>query len=795
MKGAQEKEKRSVPKREKSVKKGREESNNKTVVNLVKDLNRGVHVCAMASRLKRRSSVHRAHPMDGLSGTAAGSGAPGAGSGNDSFDERPSEMVAPPEDEERERRARRGAHKRQSMGHVAHGAGSAAAAAAVASPGLEGTPSGGHQPQSAVYSNAQLAEIYDHCIRLSAENKINPKNAFQLKMIDYMAEMVKKKKSDMDNFQAASCALDASTKIYAYRVDSVHTETLKLASGVGSNKADKEEAGAGEDGEDGGADDQDAKKKRKKRKRATMVEKNLANINCSKFELEFDVDPLFKKVSAQFDSGGGGGQFLSNLRMRDDGCELLLDSRASASAGPSAAAGKSTEEVEVEEAHLPKISDDLLICPTFADFSFRGWSLEKEESMLKSQESAAKDQGGDGGGGLAENDEHVFDPDALPNNQFADDDGGIFGGDDFGDDGAGEDGAGGGGGGAGYNPMMGRNVTMALMDVKNLRDHLSAVPTEYSYFDTGRIGAWAGPKHWKFKPMHRLPAGDDDKKKRQKKDKEKINFEELDDGNKLLQDFVQKAMTVPKKAIKLQNKTMLSWGDEKNALPEDMNYSGKEFVKLESMIKSNVAPRRRLASESQSVDDTVEDYNFDNPNDTQNFCPGLNADTENYPPNETTKGTTGDDFSQGISGLGEATAGGEEDGGGLGLIAAPNKVEKIQIGYAKLAKKIDMRKLKTVEWDILNESVLGMDKENSKDFNKTAPADESKNGSTVLSQKGSTSFREMYNLLLGPSQLPSKMKENLSVPLAFVALLHLCNEQVLELSNENGLDNLLIRKA
>ena len=28
-------------------------------------------------------------------------------------------------------------------------------------------------------------------------------------------------------------------------------------------------------------------------------------------------------------------------------------------------------------------------------------------------------------------------------------------------------------------------------------------PSEYSYFDTGRFGGWAGPRHWKFKPLQR----------------------------------------------------------------------------------------------------------------------------------------------------------------------------------------------------------------------------------------------------------------------------------------------------
>ena len=48
---------------------------------------------------------------------------------------------------------------------------------------------------------AQLAEHYNNCIKLSAENKISTKNAFNLQLIDYMATMIKKKESDMNNFQ------------------------------------------------------------------------------------------------------------------------------------------------------------------------------------------------------------------------------------------------------------------------------------------------------------------------------------------------------------------------------------------------------------------------------------------------------------------------------------------------------------------------------------------------------------------------------------------------------------------
>ena len=49
------------------------------------------------------------------------------------------------------------------------------------------------------------------------------------------------------------------------------------------------------------------------------------------------------------------------------------------------------------------------------------------------------------------------------------------------------------------------------------------------------------------------------------------------------------------------------------------------------------------------------------------------------------------------------------------MVSAPNRVEKIQIGYAKQAKKMDMRRLKAVEWNILQTSCFEQDKENDTD--------------------------------------------------------------------------------
>lgn len=70
--------------------------------------------------------------------------------------------------------------------------------------------------------------------------KINSKNAFGLHLIDYMQDLIKNvKEGEMTNFQIASCTLDAGAKIYAGRVDSIHTQAYKMLSGLGRTENDQ----------------------------------------------------------------------------------------------------------------------------------------------------------------------------------------------------------------------------------------------------------------------------------------------------------------------------------------------------------------------------------------------------------------------------------------------------------------------------------------------------------------------------------------------------------------------------
>jgi condensin complex subunit 2 len=54
-------------------------------------------------------------------------------------------------------------------------------------------------------------------------------------------------------------------------------------------------------------------------------------------------------------------------------------------------------------------------------------------------------------------------------------------------------------------------------------------------------------------------------------------------------------------------------------------------------------------------------------------------------------------------------------------------------------------------------------------------------------------FSDMYATL--PSRLPSKLAENLSAPLAIVALLHLANEKTLDIEGNEDLSDLIITQS
>jgi len=182
-------------------------------------------------------------------------------------------------------------------------------------------------------SNPQLSDLYEQCIHLASANKINQKNAWSLRLIDHIGDVLGNQASGSEmNFQRASCTLDASVMIYSSRVDSVHKETFKVLGGLSRSDADKkkdkegDEGESGDEGEDNGADgDNKAKKKRARKAHSTTLETRPIQLNVKRIEMEVEVDPLFQKTTAAFDEGGAKGLLLNNLSVYG-GCNIAFDS-------------------------------------------------------------------------------------------------------------------------------------------------------------------------------------------------------------------------------------------------------------------------------------------------------------------------------------------------------------------------------------------------------------------------------------------------------------------------------------
>merc|ERR1719370_2212828 len=634
-------------------------------------------------------------------------------------------------------------------------------------------------------SHAQLAEHYQHCLKLSAENKVSQKNAFNLQLIDWMAQAIgKKSKSasdggvDINDFQIAAGTLDASTKIYGFRVDVVYNDTFKLASGLtqsSKQKADENLDGSNVEGDEGaaaegeeGLNNQEGVKKRKRIKKSATVEKNLKNINIGKMELEFDVDPLFKKTTSQFDAAGGGGnQFLASLRLRDDASALMMDSDTILETRSAVTPAKKAGSTRVPL--IPRNLQDFQVCSEqLRDLSFINWTLEEEDrlnqSITASQEGRDQEE-------FTNNQENAFDAFAVP--EPVDDFQGAEGMvdhdmEDF-DELTEVSERAQGHSAAREAPGFTANLQMSTADMLSI---LTTAPLEYSYFDHGKLGAWAGPKHWKFKALARAKEDLEEgvaKSGRKKKLLEHIGYDEFEKFNEGDLGKISALLKSPKKSVKLIDKTMKGWNRERSTLPEDLHYSGHELVRLKHVEKIVVTTSKASEEAEVEVDADVGDYDYDNAGDNDGYCPDIDGQEDDYDDGEMVAGNA-EEVADRLS----MEAG---DYGGDNLVEAPKTVDRaaLQIGYAKTAKKVDMKRIKEATWRILTQASTE-DKENQED----APENQEDADSNELPE---TSFQALYKTLKMPGKLPKNQSENLSVPLAFIALLHLCNEQNLALES------------
>ncbi|XP_034255760.1 condensin complex subunit 2 [Thrips palmi] len=617
-------------------------------------------------------------------------------------------------------------------------------------------------------SSAQLAEHYASCIKLSTENKITVKNAFSLQLIDYMSMMLKRHDNKMEDFQVASCTLDASTKIYSFRVDAVHSDVVQMASNIGRVDANKKKRASEEDGNvgDGGEMDHDdgdgpqsqalKKLKKKSRKHKSALADKPDSLKRKQLIYQ-TMDPFLVRLSANLAvSQSGECPFHHSLKYRETAA--VKDD------------GKSAQEKLVELPPLPDLKN-LEICPSFRDFKFSGWVPENDPRPALDLPPPPPPQQP-----LADlNDDHVFDmnqtPEPIPDVDF------------------------GGGGGLDNNGLesddeefyaapdalnrAAAKLARQPANVVDLKQHLSAVPLEYSYFQQSMMSLWAGPAHWKVKPLRKDKEKDvavtKQTKKRTRKELE-LNFQ--DESDEIQKHFGSTAN-------KLNKKTIQGWASDRITNPHDIHYDANRITCL--FIRESISVKACDDSAAPEVDEGVGDYQYDNPTDQASFCPNVPAaqDDDDDHDNGADLGDgmahEDEDMFQSQDGHVDIEAQEHEIGAFTGdnLIAAPNKVAKIYIPYQMRAKKMDMKKLKGAMWGVLTHS-------SEFDLEDSQKAEKSRMEDTVT-------FRTLYDTL--PVSLPQKMTENLSCPLAFVGLLHLANEKCLDIRGVPDLSDLTISQG
>lgn len=94
-------------------------------------------------------------------------------------------------------------------------------------------------------------------------------------------------------------------------MDSVGTETGKLLSNLASDGREAGDEGATSDNPD--AQDPSQKRRKATHRSETTLAKSADHLKNKKLDLEFSIDPLFRKTSADFDEGGAHGLLMNHL--------------------------------------------------------------------------------------------------------------------------------------------------------------------------------------------------------------------------------------------------------------------------------------------------------------------------------------------------------------------------------------------------------------------------------------------------------------------------------------------------
>ncbi|KAJ5675791.1 hypothetical protein N7462_008688, partial [Penicillium macrosclerotiorum] len=734
---------------------------------------------------------------------------------------------------------------------------------------------------------------FEEWMKMATDNKINANNSWNFALIDYFHDMSLLKEGDGVNFQKASCTLDGCVKIYTSRVDSVATETGKLLSGLADSRdkrgreteADGEEGDEDDDGEEGGA--------RKSRKKTRSHEATLApsfnTLQLKKFELEFAVDPLFKKASADFDEGGAKGLLLNHLaidghgRIVFDSSDDAVDDSSKTAEGEDERQGTVDPESQGDDQSKPaqvQPSDtfeedpdlDLAtlaaqffpdldrlgeqdICPSLKNFDLGDPSGNLDIPLLKAPEEWRHDKINEGGeedpSGIMLDDDNAV--------GFDDDDATLAGFDLSGDTGFGD-------GGeawareAALEPMLkvhrlshdGQDAdgdeemddedayAISMSHQPSKQDHENIL----SYFDNALQKNWAGPEHWKIRRIKDTTASNTNTAPKQRKEKEPFEI----DFSAPLDPAIAELIYTPASSNSAISIPKTQWKTKgRNLLPDDKHFNSRQLLRLFLKPKARMGSRKLLSrhtvarpeqtsghidmdeafwanhkTEDTSAEDGVGgayDANFFADDDGLAFPNGMDLDDDDdnlpfadaremlSPPTDGRPVTSaGEGNATGLTALlnmvGATPGRGGAGGYGSQLVTqGGRRARPDYVNYARVAKKVDVRRLKVEMWKGMGERLIA-----ATDFasasqpgavSSDAPVEPETEPETPVpptpqqsspelpsdsKPEGRLRFTQIMNNL--KAVYPAETLRDISTSFGFICLLHLANEQGLVLESD-----------
>ncbi|KAJ9124244.1 hypothetical protein QFC22_001043 [Naganishia vaughanmartiniae] len=674
-----------------------------------------------------------------------------------------------------------------------------------------------------------MSSNFEEWMKMATDNKINTNNTWGFALIDYFADLTLLRNGPDDasiNFQKASCTLDGCVKVWTSRVDSVATETGKLINGLALDVEDDEGEGAVRgDGEDEDEDGDDIQKKTKKRAQGnqTTLAKSFDALKVKKLDLEFTVDPLFKKTSADFDEGGAMGLLMNHLsidgkgRVVFDSGDVEVDEEDEQTGEDGNGEVEAMEDlgdvslIEKLQALMPSLNDVTTknVSVTLADFKFNAdpneaFTLAAFTGMGKDDDDMSVGDAGPQYG--AGNEEDFF----GGGNDFADNDQeqGFYGGggeEDGGEDGFEEN-------QSGLHNSANPNSRVVYGPAVPFDPSRSTGPSGLvmamddgdtmmlDYFDQGFLKNWAGPEHWKVRRAVKRadPTESTTAVKQTRKEKTPflINFEDTDARSaKDLFATSKVAITLPSTSTKRgragtppkgkKGKKAKDTGEDADArdehlLPDDMHFSSRQLLRLFMKPKFTLKMRRRIEMSEITQGDGEIDENFWASAAAAQAGGDMDDDGEGTQPNGYDTQFYHDDvddaadFAEVDDGLlGDMPGGLDEDDPFAGTQDV-KRVKPEAVHYAKRAKRVDVKRLKDNIW-----KGLKIPAATNKDTGPEAEMDTETINDEDYTPGEERTFSTVIENLRG-SYSSDKMSE-ISTSFCFICLLHLANEQGLEI--------------